>query len=248
MTASVTVDGHTLNKSTTVAWVKPLDCSQPWPRKIGYINALDCTVRTAAGSALAKDIFEGVSCALSVASFFVPGGDEAEVFAHAPEDTAIGQLVVHLKDLQIVAGGSKAFKAKAFFMELVNAGSVPSFLHDIVNLVQTMSANGLSAAEAVESIAADITDLAGLTPCVDVLEKIVGAIVSATPSGPSVPYQTARLYWAESASTAGWLSQDLKAKAGQLLSHAPTRLRSEYRDAAADLAELAIELATQPWG
>jgi hypothetical protein len=188
VTASITVNGHTLTATTTVTWVKPLDCAEPWPETIGYLNALDCVARKAAGSALARNIFEGVTCALSVAAFFIPAAKAATIFdglKDVSEGPAVAQLVIHLTDLQRLTDG--AVGAKAFFLELANAASVPAFLHDVADLVKTVSANHQSATVIVEQVATDITDLLGLTPCVDLLEKIVtkivGTSVTTSPGG-----------------------------------------------------------------
>jgi Tol biopolymer transport system component len=172
--------GQEVSATASVQWVKPVPCGQPLP-KLGYLLALQC--KLAAAKPLVDTVLQTGSCALGVATFFVPVGkiakllDEAGTVATAGElakDSALSTPVPKLVfDLRKVADeGIPGMSLSDIKNTFEDTKSVPAFLEAVVGLVSKVA--GYSKGN-ISDIALDVADLTGLGPCVELLAKIVGS-------------------------------------------------------------------------
>ena len=180
--------GQEVRATASVQWVKPVPCGQPLP-KLGYLRALQC--KLAAARTLVATVLQTGSCALGVATFFVPVGkiakllDEAGAVATAGElargaalSTPVAKLVFDLR--QLADEGVPGISLLDIKNTFEDAKSAPAFLQAVVSLVSKLA--NFSKAN-ISDIALDVADLTGLEPCVELLAKIVGT----TAPRPTVP-------------------------------------------------------------
>jgi putative Ig domain-containing protein len=188
--ASKSAAGRTERATGSITWVPPVDCGHIDPG-LGFLTALQCL----AAKPLVRTIVQLGECTVAVATFFAPVAKLAKLLeladkfdsfkalaAAAGTGTPVAKFALDLYDDS--RNGIQGFGQLKRL--LVDAKSLAGFLRALPSLF------GAIRAVDVNTIALDVANLTGLTPCVALLAKAVSQGAAArppmtmpvTPTGP----------------------------------------------------------------
>jgi hypothetical protein len=177
ISATTKVFGKTVTATASIVWERPIDCAKVGK---GFVVAFQCAYAANFEKKikpLLESVYETGECALEVGLFFVPEAKFAELanaFRDASaarfsevvgKDVALsspaGKLIL---DLEKFRNGGK-ISVKLIYDLFDDVHSLPGFLQAITNLV------GASDTRTAATIVGDVTQLAGVEPCIDLAAK-----------------------------------------------------------------------------